>query len=34
LEIIHEKSASLNLILDEFTYDNLMLVFLGVPTVP
>jgi hypothetical protein len=34
LEIIHEKAASLNLILDEFTYDNLMLAFLGVPTVP
>jgi len=34
LEIIHEKQASLNLILDEFTYDNLMLVFLGVPAGP
>jgi hypothetical protein len=34
LEIIHEKAASLNVILDEFTYDNLLLVFLGVPTVP
>jgi len=34
LEIIHEKAASLNLILDEFTYDNLMLVFLGTATGP
>jgi hypothetical protein len=29
LEIIHEKAASLNLIMDEWTYDNLKLAFLG-----
>lgn len=31
LEVIHEKAASLNLVLDEWTYDNLMLAFLGTP---
>lgn len=33
LEVIHEKAATLNLIMDEFTYDNLMLALLGVATV-
>jgi hypothetical protein len=31
LEVIHEKAASLTMVLDEFTYDNLMLAFLGTP---
>jgi hypothetical protein len=30
LEIIHEKAATLNVIMDEFTYYNLRLVLLGV----
>jgi hypothetical protein len=30
LEIIHEKQATLNMVLDEWTYDNLMLAFMGV----
>jgi hypothetical protein len=30
LEILHEKAATLNLILEEWTYDNLLLAFLGV----
>lgn len=29
LEVIVEKTASLEMVLDEFTYDNLMLAFLG-----
>ena len=30
LEIIHEKAATLNIIMDEFTYHNLKLVLMGV----
>lgn len=33
LEVITEKNASLNIVMDEFTYDNLMLVLLGEPVV-
>lgn len=33
LEVITEKNASLNIVLDEFTYENLMLVLLGEPVV-
>jgi hypothetical protein len=29
LEIIHEKAATLNLVMDEFSYDNLKLVLFG-----
>ena len=29
LEVITEKNASLNIVMDEFTYQNLMLAFLG-----
>ena len=29
LEVITEKNASLNIVMDEFTYQNLMLVLLG-----
>jgi len=29
LEVIHEKQATLNMHLDEWTYQNLMLVFMG-----
>lgn len=29
LEVIHEKAASLNIVMDEFTYPNLMLALLG-----
>lgn len=29
LEVVTEKNASLNIVMDEFTYDNLMLAFLG-----
>jgi hypothetical protein len=32
LEIIHEKAATLNMIMDEFTYENLKLVLMGVDT--
>jgi len=32
LEIIHEKAATLNIIMDEFTYDNLKLVLMGIDT--
>jgi hypothetical protein len=31
LEVIHEKQATLNMTLDEWTYANLMLAFLGAP---
>jgi hypothetical protein len=31
LEVIHELQATLNMHLDEFTYQNLMLLFLGAP---
>jgi hypothetical protein len=34
LEVIHEKQASLNMRLDEWTYQNLMLAFMGSTTVP
>ena len=34
LEVITEKNAQLNMTLDEFTYDNLMLVLLGEPALP
>jgi hypothetical protein len=30
LSVIHEKAATLNIVMDEFTYDNLMLALLGV----
>lgn len=30
LEVIHEKQATLNMTLDEWTYDNLMLALMGV----
>jgi hypothetical protein len=30
LEVIHEKAATLNVVMDEFTYDNLMIALLGV----
>ena len=33
LEVITEKNAQLNITLDEFTYDNLMLALLGSPVV-
>jgi hypothetical protein len=33
LEVVTEKNASLNIVLDEFTYDNLMLAFMGEATV-
>jgi hypothetical protein len=29
LEVVTEKNASLNIVMDEFTYENLMLAFLG-----
>lgn len=29
LEVVTEKNASLNMVLDEFTYDNLMLTLMG-----
>jgi len=29
LEVVTEKNASLNIVMDEFTYDNLMLAFMG-----
>jgi hypothetical protein len=31
LEVIHEKQASVNMRLDEWTYQNLMLAFMGAP---
>jgi hypothetical protein len=31
LEVVTEKNASLNIVMDEFTYDNLMLAFMGEP---
>ncbi len=34
LEVITEKSASLNIVMDEFTYQNLMLVLLGETAAP
>ena len=33
LEVVTEKNASLNIVMDEFTYENLMLAFLGEPVV-
>jgi len=33
LEVVTEKNASLNIVMDEFTYDNLMLTLMGEPTV-
>jgi hypothetical protein len=32
LEVITEKNASVHIVMDEFTYDNLMLVLMGEPT--
>jgi hypothetical protein len=32
LENSHKKAANLNIIMDEFTYDNLNLVLMGVDT--
>jgi hypothetical protein len=29
LQVVTEKTASLNIVMDEFTYDNLMLAFMG-----
>jgi len=34
LEVVTEKNASLNIVMDEFTYDNLMLTLMGEPTTP
>jgi len=34
LEVVHEMNATLNLTLDEWTYDNLMLAFMGEAVVP
>jgi len=34
LEVIQEKSASLNIVMEEFTYQNLMLVLMGEATTP
>lgn len=33
LEVVTEKNASLNMVLNEFTYDNLMLTLMGEPVV-
>jgi len=33
LEVVTEKNASLNIVMDEFTYQNLMLAFLGTAVV-
>jgi len=32
LEVITEKNASVHIVMDEFTYDNLLLVLMGEPT--
>jgi len=34
LEVITEKNASLNIVMDEFTHANLMLTLMGEPTTP
>ena len=34
LEVVTEKNASLNIVMDEFTYDNLMLTLMGEVTTP
>jgi hypothetical protein len=34
LEVVHEKSATLAMTMDEFTYDNLMLVLMGEAATP
>jgi hypothetical protein len=34
LEVVTEKNASLNIVMDEFTYENLMLAFLGETVTP
>jgi hypothetical protein len=34
LEVVTEKNASLNIVMDEFTYDNLMLAFMGETVTP
>jgi len=33
MEVVTEKNASLNIVMDEFTYDNLMLTLMGEPAV-
>jgi len=34
LEVVTEKNASLNIVMDEWTYDNLMLAFMGAAAGP